>query len=398
MAPRLPGRLSWAVVAVLLLAVCLRAPVTSVGPLLERVGEDTGLGPTALGLLGSLPVIGFGVGSALVHRPAMRFGLERVIAFALVALAGAVVLRSVPVVGALWVGTAVIGIASAAGNVLAPAVIKRDHPGRIALLTACFTAVMTTTAATASGFAVPVSDAWGGGWRLPLGAVAAVVLPVALLWVVRAVRTPRSVEADAPALAATDAPRSVTMWRSPSAWVVSAFMGLQSASFFTLATWLPTVETSLGVDPRAAGWHLFVLQLVGMLAGLLAATLMRGRTDLRPLGVLISLCIVVAMGGLLLAPQAAVAWVGLAAVGTGSSLVLALSLFGLRTAHSRHTAQLSSMAQTIGYAIAACGPLLAGWVGGTFSWSLVLVVVGVFGVAQLVVVLGAARPGLILGR
>lgn len=398
MAPRLPGRLSWAVVAVLLLAVCLRAPVTSVGPLLERVGEDTALGPTALGLLGSLPVIGFGVGSALVHRPAMRFGLERVIAFALVALAGAVVLRSVPVVGALWVGTAVIGIASAAGNVLAPAVIKRDHPGRIALLTACFTAVMTTTAATASGFAVPVSDAWGGGWRLPLGAVAAVVLPVALLWVVRAVRTPRSVEADAPALAATDAPRSVTMWRSPSAWVVSAFMGLQSASFFTLATWLPTVETSLGVDPRAAGWHLFVLQLVGMLAGLLAATLMRGRTDLRPLGVLISLCIVVAMGGLLLAPQAAVAWVGLAAVGTGSSLVLALSLFGLRTAHSRHTAQLSSMAQTIGYAIAACGPLLAGWVGGTFSWSLVLVVVGVFGVAQLVVVLGAARPGLILGR
>ncbi|PYG00604.1 MFS transporter, CP family, cyanate transporter [Georgenia satyanarayanai] len=382
----------------MLLAACLRAPVTSVGPLLERVGEDTGLGATALGLLGSLPVIGFGVGSALVHRPAMRFGLERVLAFALVALAGAVVLRSVPVAGALWVGTAVIGIASAAGNVLAPAVIKRDHPGRIALVTACFTAVMTTTAATASGLAVPVSDAWGGGWRLPLGALAVVVLPVALLWVVRAVRTPRPEEEHAPAGLPAAGRRSVTMWRSPSAWVVSVFMGLQSASFFTLATWLPTVETSLGVDPRAAGWHLFVLQLVGMLAGLLVATLMRGRTDLRPLGVAISLCIVVAMGGLLLAPQVAVAWVALAAVGTGSSLVLALSLFGLRTAHSRHTAQLSSMAQTIGYAIAACGPLLAGWVGGTFSWSFVLVVVGGFGVAQLVVVLGAARPGLVVGR
>ncbi|MBD8061505.1 MFS transporter [Oceanitalea stevensii] len=382
----------------MLLAACLRAPVTSVGPLLERVGEDTGLGATALGLLGSLPVIGFGVGSALVHRPAMRFGLERVLAFALVALAGAVVLRSVPVVGALWVGTAVIGIASAAGNVLAPAVIKRDHPGRIAFVTACFTAVMTTTAATASGLAVPVSDAWGGGWRLPLGALAVAVLPVALLWVVRAVRTPRPAQEHPPAGLPAAGPRSVTMWRSPSAWVVSAFMGLQSASFFTLSTWLPTVETSLGVDPRAAGWHLFVLQLVGMLAGLLVATLMRGRTDLRALGVVISLCIVVAMGGLLLAPQAAVAWVGLAAVGTGSSLVLALSLLGLRTAHSRHTAQLSSMAQTIGYAIAACGPLLAGWVGGTFSWSLVLVVVAGFGVAQLVVVLGAARPGLILSR
>ena len=32
--------------------------------------------------------------------------------------------------------TAVIGVAAAAGNVLAPAVIKRDHPERIALVTA----------------------------------------------------------------------------------------------------------------------------------------------------------------------------------------------------------------------------------------------------------------------
>jgi len=394
-----PGRrrgLAGTVLAVLLLAACLRAPITSVGPLLERVGEETALGSTALGLLGALPVIGFGVGSALVHRPAQRYGLERVLALALVVLAGAVMLRSVPLAGALWVGTALIGTAAAAGNVLAPAVIKRDHPEAIALLTACFTAVMTVTAATASGLVVPASDAWGGGWRLPLGALAALVLPVALLWVVRAARTPAPPPAAAPQDGAPA--RAVTMWRSPSAWVVSAFMGLQSAVFFTLSTWLPTVEVSLGLDARAAGWHLFVLQLVGMLAGLVLSTLMRGRTDLRAMGVTISLCVVAAMAGLALVPGLALVWVALAAVGTGSSLVLALSLLGLRTAHARHTAQLSSMAQTVGYAIAACGPLLAGWVGGTFSWDLVLLVVGALGVAQLVVVLGAARPGLVMGR
>src|SRR5690606_23577925 len=79
----------------------------------------------------------------------------------------------------------------AVGNVLAPAVVKRDHPRRIALLTACFTAVMSLTAATASGVAVPVSDAWGGGWRLPLAAFAGVIGVVALLWTARARRTPR---------------------------------------------------------------------------------------------------------------------------------------------------------------------------------------------------------------
>lgn len=386
----------------LLLAMCLRAPLSTVGPLLERLGEDTGLGSTALGLLGALPVIGFGIGSAFVHRPATRFGLERVIAVALVSLAAAVVVRSLPVPGALWLGTAVIGIAAAAGNVLAPAVIKRDHPEHLALVTAAFTAVMTTTAALASGLVVPVSDWWGGGWRWPLGAFAAVVLPVAALWGMRSVR--RSSVAGLgdgdPSVGWPEGqpPRAVSMWRSTGAWLVSLFMGLQSATFYTLTTWLPTVEATLGVNPQAAGWHLFVLHFVGMPAGLLLTLLMRGRIDLRVLGVAISLCNVIAMLGLYLAPGVTVLWVGLAAVGTGGSLVLALSLFGLRTAHPRHTAQLSAMAQTVGYGIAAGGPLLAGWVGGTFGWELILLLAAAVAAAQTLVVLGAARPGIILDR
>lgn len=386
-----------AVAAVLLLGMCLRAPVTAVGPLIDRIGADTGLGPTALGLLGALPVLGFGVGSALAHRPAVRFGLERVIAVALLALAAGLVLRSLDVPGALWVGTAVIGLAIAAGNVLAPAVVKRDQPHRIALVTACFTAVMSTTGAVASGIAVPVSDAWGGGWREPLAGFAVVVGVVAVVWTVRAVRAGPVHAADLPVVGGSG-PRAVSMWRSRSAWLVSLFMGLQSASFYIIVNWLPTIETALGLDPRTAGWHLFLYQVVGMLSGFGITVLMRRRTDLRGLGVAVGLCMTVAMVGLLLAPGAAVVWVALAAVGSGSSLVLALSLFGLRTAHARQTAQLSSMAQTVGYAVAACGPLVAGWLGGSVAWELVLVLTAVIALAQAVVALGAARPGLILGR
>ncbi|MCM3660700.1 MFS transporter [Georgenia satyanarayanai] len=386
-----------AVVAVLLLGMCLRAPVTAVGPLIDRIGADTGLGPTALGLLGALPVLGFGVGSVLAHRPAVRFGLERVIAVALLALAAALVVRSLPVPGALWLGTAVIGLAIAAGNVLAPAVVKRDQPHRIALVTACFTAVMTTTAAVASGIAVPVSDAWGGGWRQPLAGFAVVVGVVAVIWGVRAVRAGPATAPDPPA-AVSAGPPAVTMWRSRSAWLVSLFMGLQSASFYILVNWLPTIEASLGLDLRTAGWHLFVYQVVGMLSGFGVTVLMRRRTDLRGLGVAVGLCMTVAMVGLLLAPGIAVVWVVLAAVASGSSLVLALSLFGLRTAHARETAQLSSMAQAIGYVVAACGPLVAGWIGGTVAWELVLVLTAVIALAQAVVALGAGRPGLVLDR
>src|SRR5690606_34302441 len=226
-------------------------------------------------------------------------------------------------------------------NDLAPAGVKRDHPRRIALLTACFTAVMSLPAATASAVAVPDSDASGGGWRHPAAPYSDHRRIAALSWTPRARRTPRPPRTPPGDPAEPAAP----VWRLPSAWVVSAFMGLQSGVFFVLITWLPTVESSFGLDPAAAGWHMFLFQVVSMSAGLLLSTLMRGRTDLRALGVVVSLCSVAAMVGMVLAPGAALLWIPVAAAGSGGSLVLSLSLFGLRTAHPRDTARLSGMAQ-----------------------------------------------------
>src|SRR5690625_4706024 len=164
---------------------------------MERVGADTGLSAPTLGLLGALPVLFFGVGSALVTRPHRRFGPDAVIAVALLAITAGLVLRSLPVIGALWVGSAVIGLGIAAGNVLAPAVIKREQPLRIPLVTAVFTAVMGVVAALASGVVVPVSDATGGGWRLPVAGFAVVSALVSVVWLRRA-RQARTVPLRAP--------------------------------------------------------------------------------------------------------------------------------------------------------------------------------------------------------
>jgi len=43
-----------------------------------------------------------------------------------------------------------------------------------------------------------------------------------------------------------------------------------------------------------------------------------------------------------------------------TSLVLCLSLFNLRATHHRQASQLSGMAQCVGYALAALGPLFFG--------------------------------------
>lgn len=408
-------RAGLALLAVLLLGACLRAPFTSVGPLLDRIAADTGLGNGLLGLLAAMPLLGFSLVSPFVHGPARRFGLERFVAVALVVLTLGIVLRSVPVVGGLWLGTALVGGGIAVGNVLAPALIKRDQPQRIALVTACFTATMGTFAAVGSGLSVPLSDATGGGWRISLGAWAVPVAIVAAAWVVRAILARRAsgvvpggaptapgVVARPPATSAvpTTAAEAVrgSVWRSAAAWQVTVFMGVQSTSFYIMANWLPSILVAAGFEPARAGWLLFGYHLTGIASGLGVTRLMRRRSDLRAVSTVICVCIVAGATGLLLAPSLALAWVVLVATGSGSSLVLALSLFGLRTRDAAQTAQLSGMAQSIGYLIAASGPVLAGavrdWSG---SWTPVVALVIAFGVTQGVIGLWAARPGYVRG-
>src|SRR5699024_8728131 len=71
-----------------------------------------------------------------------------------------------------------------------------------------------------------------------------------------------------------------------------------------------------------------------------------------------------AMMGILLAPTLVVLWVIVLGLGTGASFVVALSLIAMRANDLTTASRLSSMAQAIGYAIAALGLFLAGLVQG----------------------------------
>ncbi len=85
-----------------------------------------------------------------------------------------------------------------------------------------------------------------------------------------------------------------------------------------------------------------------------------------------------ALLGLLFAPLWSVwFWAALQGVGQGGLIAVALTVIVLRARDSHVAAQLSGMAQCVGYLLAAAGPLLVGlihgWTGG-FAWSAVLFV------------------------
>ena len=106
-------------------------------------------------------------------------------------------------------------------------------------------------------------------------------------WLPRLRRHGRDVAVPGP-LPGAPARTGASVWRSPLAWQVTAFMGTQAIFFYLMVTWLPSIEVARGVSPVRAGWDLFLFQVTGIAGGLLVSLAMRGRRDHRLAGVGVS--------------------------------------------------------------------------------------------------------------
>lgn len=369
-------------VGLLMVAGNLRAGITTVGPVLDDVQTDLGLSDVTASVLISLPLIAFAVVSPFAPALGRRLGFERCLALALAGLAVGLVLRSLPGLPLLWIGTALLGVAVAVLNVVLPALVKRDFPTRIGQVTGAYSAVQSIFAATAAGVAVPVSRLGSVGWRLPLGMWAGLAV-LAIGVMAPQLRRHTVVPAAADDVAVPHAPHTDagvdaggSPWRHPLAWQVTAFMGLQSVAFYVLITWLPSIEKDAGVSAGSAGVHQFLLNAFAIAGALICSRLVPRLPDQRLLATVYPALFVIAVLGVLAAPRAGVVWASIAGLAGGGCIVLALSFFGLRTRHHAQAASLSGMAQCVGYLLAAAGPLLVGAIhDAADSWTPALVVV-----------------------
>lgn len=349
---------SMLLLGVFLIAANLRAGITSVGPVVEDIQRDLGLSAFAVSALTSIPLLAFAFFSPCVPSIANRIGLERTSAAALLALAAGILIRSLTPVLMLWVGTAIIGAAIASLNVVLPALVKRDFPSMIGPVTGAYSAVQAVVAAVAVGITATIAANASLGWRSAL-AVWSIVAVLAFAGLVFPVKTRSIPEGTLDPASGQEAHRAHP-WGSPIAWQVAAFMGLQSMFFYVLVAWLTPIDVAAGASPVEAGLHQSFLNL-GSLVGSLACSLLLHRLRGQRLIVIIAS---VLMGGaslgLIWAPRWTSIWSWAAGIAGGVSFVLALSLFGLRTRTHHAAAALSGMAQSVGYALAATGPVLVG--------------------------------------
>jgi MFS transporter, CP family, cyanate transporter len=377
-------------VAILLLAANLRPAITSVAPLIERIRDDAGVSNGVAGLLTALPLLAFAALSPAAPRLSRRFGAERALIGSMLALCGGIVLRSLGTGAApLFAGTAVLGAAIAVGNVLLPGLVKREFPGRAGTATGAYTVAMGTSAAVAAGASVPLTRLLGPGWQGPLALWAAPALLAAVAWVSvtrRGVRRPDI--SDPP-----HASHVANLWRSPLAWQVTAFMGLQSLGYYATLTWLPEILRDGGTDAATAGWLLALSQAVAI-ASMFVAPVAAGRRPSQQGVVAASVALSGAgvLGLLVFGAAAGALWVTLLGLGQGACFSLALTLFALRAADPGQATALSGMAQSFGYLLAALGPPLFGVLrDATGGWTLPLALLLGITACLLGAGLGAAR-------
>lgn len=387
--PRMRGAALALIVAVCLVAANMRPAITAVGPLLDQIGGDTDLSVAALGMLASVPLLVWALVSPFALRLSRRFGMSRAVLGGLALLLIGTGIRSIAgPVAALWIGTVVIGVALAITNVLMPAVVKRDFPGRVPLMMGVYTALLGGMGAIGSGVAVPLSllGDESSGWRVSLLLTGSALIPLAMI--VWAVAT-RGHHAQHLAGGATGSARGV--WADPVAWLVAGYMGFQSATFYMMLTWLASISVSVGKTEIAAGFDVMIYQLLTIAGPFLVPVLLRGRAR-RVVPAAIPVLGVIGVAGLILAPDALTVWVLPIGLASGASLSMALTLMAERARDHDTSAALSGMAQSVGYILAAIGPIAFGWLHtATNGWTWPLALLAV-------VLLGQSAVGVFAGR
>ncbi|QJW35953.1 CynX/NimT family MFS transporter [Cellulosimicrobium protaetiae] len=436
-------------VAVLLVAVNLRAPLTALPPVVADVAADLHLTAAAAGLLTGIPVLCFALATPAVAGLLGRSSLRTAIAVALGLILAGTLLRSADLaaLGAdtlgtagTFAGTVLLGLGITTANLAVPMIAQRDFPGHVATVTGLYTAAINVGTVATTALTAPLADAVGWRWALASWSVLAVV---ALVWWLRAVpreaSAPRPTaqgtgsgtssgttsspdtarpgdrggssdpgstgpdpDADADALA-TAAAEGVTgtdpsaarerhVLATPFTWWLCAMFALQSSSFYALTAWLPLILEDLAGIPRAASGGAASLFQGFAIVGGLAVPLAVRRWSMRTSFAVIAVLWLALPVGLLAAPGLWAVWASMAGVAQAANFVVIFTLVAQHFPTIRRGRQASATVQSVGYCLAAVAPTLAGALhSATGTWAAPVAVV--LGALVAMTVIGLALTG-----
>ena len=352
------------VLGIVLIGTVLRSPFTALPTILGDIAQGLGVEVSSLGILTSLPLLMFALFSAFASRLAQKIGLEHLFTYCLLLLTVGSVIRifNLPL---LYLGTLIIGASIAIFNVLLPSMIQANQPQKISLLTTLYVTAMGVSTAIASYLSVPITQA--SSWKSLILVLSFLCLVTLLVWLPNH-RHNHHLESQ------KEKQVKENILKSKDVWAIIIFGGLQSLLFYTSMTWLPTMAVSAGISNSDAALLASIFSLISIPFSMTVPSLTTRLSDgyRRIMLAIISIAGMMGIAMLLYPANNFLYWLVVhLLIGTACSALFPYLMvcFSLKTSSPEKTAQLSGLAQTGGYILAAFGPALFGYSFELFqSW------------------------------
>ncbi|GAF21048.1 cyanate permease [Bacillus sp. JCM 19047] len=376
-------------VGIVLVGSNLRVPLTSAGALIPLIRDDLGISNALIGTITTLPLLAFALLSPFAPKIANRIGIELTIALSLILLIIGIVIRSFSGSLLLFAGTILIGLAIAVGNVLIPGIVKMNFPLKIGLMTGIYAIFMNLFGALGSGISVQISSIGNFGWQGALGIWGILTFVALIIWLPQLRKKNKNEKIN------VKIEKKNSLWRSPLAWKITIFMGGQSLMFYTLITWLPDILNSNGYDSNTAGWIVFLMQFAVIPVTFIVPVIAGKMKNQVVLSIVTASLFLIGFAGLLQGSSTLVPfWVLLLGVACGSAFSLSMMFFSLRSKNGKEAAELSGMAQSFGYLLAAVGPVLVGALHDmTDGWMVPLLLLILISIILFIVGIGSGKEG-----
>lgn len=340
------------------IALSMRAPMGTVGPLIEKIMESEGLNASLSGFLTTLPLILFALFAPISGFFSIKYGTKKIIPLALLLVTLGIFFRSFFSLYGLFFGTALIGIGTGLLNVLIPSFFKEYYPNETGRMMGFYSTSLTFSSATIAGVIEPLEKVFNG-WR---GALLSVIILsiVAFLLSLEAIKGLREKEK-----------REEKEKRKVKSLLISVYMGLQSLIFFSVLTWFPLIISSRYELSFNLGLLITIMQFASMIPAYFVP-LYAKRENIKTLASLLAFLFI---PGLLLSffgGNTSLLIIGtiICGLSLGSTFSLSMALTTIRGNNSQETAQLLSFGQCFGYIMASFGPTGLGYTFDAFnSWT-----------------------------
>ena len=386
------------ILGVIFLSLILRTPITSVGAILGPLKSILDINNTVAGFITTIPLIAFAIFSPMVAKLSNKAGLEKTLLLAVITISIGLALRFYINTYVFFLTTFIIGVGITVGNVLLPGLVKKYYPEKLGLMTGFYAVVMNVGAAVAAGISYPILSTNIGGEKFSTGLAVNIWLIIAVINIIIYAAMSKNNNASE----VKDEHEKVHgYFKYSKMWTIMLSMGLQSALFYCSVSWFAEIMISKDFTPETAGLLLSISQFAQFPSTFIVPILADKLHNKLIIPVIITIGYLVSLVGMLYTSgnfATMLIFIIIFALAGGGSFSYVMYLFSAKSRNEREAADISGLAQSGGYLLAAVFPPLLGYIRDISDWNKGLYVLILTAAVLLVTLVHCSSKGNIIEK